>query len=296
MSSRNYPLGDPVVVKDTGDVVVYQYPVNSNHYDPSRDASINQGLEYFDTRHSGGGGGGLYYYDEERTLDDHSLAAQDALKLEQDRYLDPDMPYAIETRRKRCRRRVMLITALCLLMGIIVLTSLLANRKSQTERSQVEIGDGTGVNSVEGEGGNLVPPVPTTSPPISAAPVTDSISVAFPPTTSPTGAPTATPLTSSPTATMAMNTLGPVVSNPSLLLDPTTSEGQAYAAVVAEEGLTDAQEIIQRYSLLTLYFASQGSDWVQKSGWNTPGSDACSWFGAGCNTNGTVTTLSLCKY
>jgi hypothetical protein len=91
-----------------------------------------------------------------------------------------------------------------------------------------------------------------------------------------------------------MMTLSPVVADRSLLLDTSTSEGQAFAAVSAEN-LSDPQDIVQMYSLLTFYFASGGSDWVEQSGWNTPGSDACTWFGTGCNANGDITTLSLCK-
>lgn len=271
-SSSSYPLSDPIVVKDTGDVVVYQYPVNSSHQ--QLDHTRSNGVEYFDTKRGG------RYYDEEGGADDHSLAAQDALQLEQDRYLDPDLPYVIQTQRKRRRRRILLGAAMCLLIGIIVLTSVLAGRNKSVDRNQAEIGDGSGVSSVvEGSegagGGNLVVPIGTPA----------SISVTFAPTSSPTG---------SSTANAVMSTLGPVVADPSLLLDPTASEGQAYAAVMAEN-LSDPKAILQRYSLLTLYFASQGSDWVQKSGWNTPGSDACTWYGTGCNANGEVTNLNLCE-
>jgi hypothetical protein len=306
-------LGNPVVVKDTGDVVVYQYPLDDDNITFS-DNSLYR-IECYDANYSSP------YHDDERTLDDKSLAAQDALTLEQDRYLDPDMPRAIAIKRKRRRGCILLITALLLLIGVIVLTSVFASRndrKGLTEQSQLDVDNASSVDRVEGEGGEfLATPNATTAPPVA-----DSTSVTFAPTKSPTVSPTNLPTllptnpptllptnlptnlptvaptntltTISSTAAFAMMTLSPIVANPSLLLDTTTSEGQAYAAVSAEN-LTDPQDIVQRYSLLALYFASEGSDWVQQSGWNTPGTDACTWFGTGCNANGQVATLSLCK-
>ncbi|KAG7359852.1 leucine rich repeat LRR-containing protein [Nitzschia inconspicua] len=282
-------MGDPIIVKDTGDVVVYQYPASYT----SNDA------QYFDSRSNG------RFFDEEGGHGDNSLAAQDALKLE-DQYLDPDMPHAIEIQRKRRRRRILLGTAMCLLIGVIVLTSVLANRKTKSaEESNVEIAGVDGV--VDGAGASLVVPIQSSAPSI-APEMSVNISSTFSPTSSPTDSstdsptdsftdsptdlPTMIPVTSSPTSALAITTLEPVVANPSLLLDTTTSEGRAYAAVVAEN-LTDPKEILQRYSLLTFFFSSQGSDWVQKDGWNTPGSDPCEWFGAGCNSNGEVTVLNL---
>jgi hypothetical protein len=231
------PLGDPVVVKDTGDVVVYQYPVYGTEYD-------------------------------EGTLDDNSLAAHDALKLVSDG--DRDMPHnAREAKRRKSRRRILLLVALCLLLGIIVVTSVLTNRKNKDEQN-----DTTDANRLEGGGYDQVP---TTSP-IEAQD---------------TSAPTNTLETPPPTEELTMATLRPVVHDPSLLLDRTTSEGQAFASVSAED-LSNPQRIIQRYSLLTFFFAADGDDWIHNSGWNQQSSDECTWYGTDCS-NGDVTTLSLCK-
>jgi hypothetical protein len=100
---------------DTGDVVVYEYQTP--------------------------------YSDEERMLDDRSLGAQDALKVNEG-YADQEEPYAQVSKRQR-RRRQLLLVALCLLLGIIALTSVLATSKNKSSR-EVVVGNGSGVDPVEG--------------------------------------------------------------------------------------------------------------------------------------------------
>jgi hypothetical protein len=256
--SSNYssPLGNPVVVKDTGDVVVYQYQTP--------------------------------YPDEERMLDDRSLAAQDALKVDEG-YADHDEPYDAQVAKRQRRRRLLLLMALCLLLGIIVLTSVLATSENKRSRG-VAVGNGSGVDRVEG--GNLGQ---ATEAPVTAAP---SVAVTVASTESPTQkAPTVSPTdyveTLPPTSDEAMQVLGPVVQDASLLLNPTTPQGQAYKDI-EQSGLTDPLAILQRYSLLTFYYASGGDGWVRKGGWEA-GTDECTWKGVGCNGSGKVTSVSLCK-
>lgn len=48
---------------------------------------------------------------------------------------------------------------------------------------------------------------------------------------------------------------------------------------------------IQRYSLTTLYFASNGSQWSESDGW-LQGDDECTWLGCRC-FNGSITGIGL---
>lgn len=270
-------LGNPVVIKDTGDIVVYEYPMH-------------------DSKNG--------HYDKEEFYDDNSLAARDELKLSG---IDPDRPYAIQTRR-RLRRCMFLILILCLLLGVIVLTSALANKKYE-ERSQTDIGDKNRFNTVGAEGEfNQTIPAQSSGTGASVDVVADASTTAVTETPTelptetkmdrtspPTNPPTNVLFALSPTEDLVMATLRLVVYDESLLLDPSTSEGQAFASVSAEN-LLDPQDIIQRYSLLTLYYASQGSDWIQKTRWDIPNSDKCSWYGIGCDQNGQITKVSLCKF
>ena len=180
MSNYSSPLGNPVVVKDTGDVVVYQY---SSETAP--------------------------YTDEERVFDDRSLAAKDALKLD-DGYADQDEPYDAQVKKRRRRRRMLLVLAMAMLIGIIVLTSVLASNKNKSSR-EVAVGDGSGVDSVEGGGFEQV--FPTAAPAVAGVQDTGAPTVTAQ-TDAPTGTPAATPTaspieTAAPTSDDAIQVLGP---------------------------------------------------------------------------------------
>jgi hypothetical protein len=91
-----------------------------------------------------------------------------------------------------------------------------------------------------------------------------------------------------------LTVLSSYVHDPSLLTNPYTSEGQAFE-IVSNEQLDDENEVIKRYSMLSLYFASNGEDWVHSNGWRTHSSDVCKWYGAGCEYNA-LTKLSLGEF
>ena len=91
------------------------------------------------------------------------------------------------------------------------------------------------------------------------------------------------------------------VTNPSLLIQPDTAQYHARqwmlysdtdSYVVAEE------KIIQRYSLVTFYFATSGDQSWNPTNWLT--GDECAqnnvWFGLNCNTQGVVRALAFGKY
>jgi hypothetical protein len=246
--NSSYGSRDPVVIKDTGDVVVYQYPA---------DYEIE-----------------LYPPD-----DDRSLAAKDALALDNRRYHDRDRPRTVEDSKRKRRRQILMIVACLLFVAIIVLTSVMS-RNDDSNNNSTLVGVGSGVNSAEGE--NISPTV---------SPIFD---VEVTTTESPTPGVTTTLPTSSPTTSFAMSVLEPIVHDPSLLSNPTTSEGRAFAAIASSP---DPNMIIQQYTLLTLFFASNGDGWVTNTGWNdqTTSSDPCSWYGIGCDEMGVVKNLSLCK-
>ncbi|KAL3903449.1 MAG: hypothetical protein SGILL_010441, partial [Bacillariaceae sp.] len=231
------------------------------------------------------------YTDEERVLNDsalnRSLASQDALQLD-DGYADRDMPYDVQVRKRKRKRRVLLCMAMCLLLGIIVMTSFLASNKNKKNNSRnVTVGDGSGVAGVED--GSLSQVAPTDAPPVSITAAPSVAATTAAPVPGPTDAPTDAVTT---TESAALATLGPVVYDSSLLMDPTTPEGEAYADVVAQ-GLTDPQEIVQKYSLLTFFHASNGDGWVQKNGWKSQAAEECSWHGVACDASGNVVSLSL---
>ena len=247
-----------MLIKDTGEVVVYQYPADN---------------------------------DDETELfppdDDRSLAAKDALALHSRRYHDPDRPRTVEDSKRKRRRQILMMVACLLFVAVIVLTSVMSRNNDDSNDKNTQVGDGSGVNSVEDE--NKVPP--------SASPVINDGSTTTK-TESPTPGVTTILPTVSPTTNFVMSVLEPIVRDPSLLTNPTTSEGQAFAAIVSSsEGNSDPNTIIQQYSLLALFFATDGDDWVSNNGWNhqTSLSDPCSWYGIGCDQNGVVKNLSLCK-
>jgi Leucine-rich repeat (LRR) protein len=72
-----------------------------------------------------------------------------------------------------------------------------------------------------------------------------------------------------------------------------------------QSALSD-DELVERFTLVLLYFATGGESWWNQAGFLNPLLDTCSWnsivegtrilLGVGCNDEGSVTTLDLCKF
>ena len=84
-----------------------------------------------------------------------------------------------------------------------------------------------------------------------------------------------------------------------ILNDPSTPQGAAFEYLANDDPhLEDpcvSDTIEQRYGLTTLYYSTQGDDWLNREGWL--GADQeCSWHGVTCRTNPTiVSTVILSK-
>jgi hypothetical protein len=64
-------------------------------------------------------------------------------------------------------------------------------------------------------------------------------------------------------------------------------------------------ELVERFALVLLYFATGGESWLDQAGFLSPLNNTCSWnsnvdgtraLGVGCNDEGSVVTLDLCKF
>ncbi|MGK3733858.1 MAG: hypothetical protein ACI8RD_000762 [Bacillariaceae sp.] len=92
-----------------------------------------------------------------------------------------------------------------------------------------------------------------------------------------------------------MSILEPLVEEPSLLTDPTTPEGKAFEIVSTEQNLS-VQDVVIKYALLTLYFATDGENWKNNDGWvSSQSTDTCSWYGIFCDGNGDVLITAFGK-
>lgn len=86
------------------------------------------------------------------------------------------------------------------------------------------------------------------------------------------------------------------VTDESVLLDMSTAQGMAYFFLVNENpSFVCSPTILQRYSLSTLYFSTDGSRWTNNDGW-LDSTNECSWFGVECNSEGLVIRLDLGKF
>jgi hypothetical protein len=52
--------------------------------------------------------------------------------------------------------------------------------------------------------------------------------------------------------------------------------------------------VLQRYVLVTFYYATNGDSWSEQTDWLSEQPE-CLWFGVGCNENDAVTELQLRK-
>jgi hypothetical protein len=88
-----------------------------------------------------------------------------------------------------------------------------------------------------------------------------------------------------------------LITNPSLLNDPTTPQGRAFNFMVTDPLMPDVcnfPTIDQRYGLATFYFSTNGVDWTQDTGW-LGNSQECDWFGITCVDGINLTDLLLRK-
>lgn len=86
------------------------------------------------------------------------------------------------------------------------------------------------------------------------------------------------------------------VTDRSILLDPKTPQGMAYSFLLEERpSFVCSPTILQRYSLSTLYFSTNGAFWTDNSGWLGPRHE-CDWFGVECIGVSFATNLNLGAY
>jgi Leucine-rich repeat (LRR) protein len=94
------------------------------------------------------------------------------------------------------------------------------------------------------------------------------------------------------------------------LLDRSSPQYEALEWILDNHS-TDVQsklsdnELVERFALVLLYFATGGESWLDQAGFLTPLINTCSWnsngeitsvLGVGCNGEGSVVTLDLCKF
>jgi hypothetical protein len=86
------------------------------------------------------------------------------------------------------------------------------------------------------------------------------------------------------------------VTDESILLDPESPQGQAMAWLVyfdpAKVDPSTYSTFHQRYTLATLYFATDGDDWIFNARWMTEAQE-CSWLDICCNNDFAVTDIQL---
>ena len=84
----------------------------------------------------------------------------------------------------------------------------------------------------------------------------------------------------------------------SILLDPSSPQGQAYVWLrdtdPAQIDPCTYETLDQRYSLTTLYYSTDGNNWVNNTGWLT-GQPECDWGELICSSDNMLTELELGK-
>jgi hypothetical protein len=84
-----------------------------------------------------------------------------------------------------------------------------------------------------------------------------------------------------------------------------TPQGMAYAWITSDDPLASTTlknpcdhmtQILQRYALVVMFYATSGDSWTNKEGWLTAETE-CAWSGITCHAvQSTVSVLMLCKY
>lgn len=106
-----------------------------------------------------------------------------------------------------------------------------------------------------------------------------------------------------PVRTQLQNTLaGVAFDGGQSLMTPGTPQNRAFEWLVASPGLSALTEyqVIERYSLVTLYYSTVGDSWDNRTGWLTD-PDVCNWYPieigdppqSVCDQNGFVDALVL---
>lgn len=142
---------------------------------------------------------------------------------------------------------------------------------------------------------------------VTTAPTPSPTGMATPVPTAATPAPTRTPAPSlfptelcfdSTKEDFLIQILSPIT-DPDILLDPTTPQGMAFDYLLNEDPfLTNpcgATTIPQRYGLTTLFFSTNGQSWTESDGW-LGAEQECNWFGVTCAGGELVTKLELRKF
>jgi hypothetical protein len=82
------------------------------------------------------------------------------------------------------------------------------------------------------------------------------------------------------------------------LQDPTTPQGQAFSFLNVNDPLAENictyPSLEERYALVTFYFSTKGSQWLNSTGWLS-GSTECNWYGITCNDGVFTSNITLRK-
>eukprot|EP00980_Cylindrotheca_fusiformis_P012327 scaffold3017_cov81-Cylindrotheca_fusiformis.AAC.4 len=153
--------------------------------------------------------------------------------------------------------------------------------------------------------------IPTSTPslvPTSTPSLVPTSTPSLVPTSTPSSIPTLTP-TLDPTSTPSLNPTDGELSDTELLarvvlpgvdiadLEETSPQYHSLEWLAVEDSRSlniedDATELIERFSLVTIYFASDGENWNFQSLWLSILSH-CEWYAINCDENGRVTALTL---
>mmetsp|Transcript_3203 Transcript_3203/g.5509 ORF Transcript_3203/g.5509 Transcript_3203/m.5509 type:complete len:813 (-) Transcript_3203:226-2664(-) len=117
----------------------------------------------------------------------------------------------------------------------------------------------------------------------------------------PTGAstsdtPTASPTTLAPTLPTVLSRLEEFSSESvQAWLEPVSPQTQAamWLSSDPEAQTYSDQKLIQQYVLATLYYSTNGDNWKSSTSWLVEGSDECTWWGIGCNSDGGIRSIDL---
>ena len=138
-----------------------------------------------------------------------------------------------------------------------------------------------GAKSAKGKGkGGGTPTVPAPNPPSPSPPSPSPPSGTLPPPTFAPGECLEGGITRDDYLIQELSR----ITDPSILLDSNTPQGQALIFLSVDDPLFPdvcTYPIEQRYSLLTLYYSTNGASWNNRAGW-LDGSSECTWFGITC--------------
>ena len=128
--------------------------------------------------------------------------------------------------------------------------------------------------------------IPTTSVPTASDPTPEPTSTTTTMTPQQTSAPSIDNCENTPRQEAIAELIRPFTPTESLTFD--TPQGQAFQWIVEDDPAqvdpcTDPLQIVQRYALATIYFATGGESWTSSTAWLT-GADECNWEGVVCSS------------